>query len=315
MRTRPAPRPGVHALPQPAGDGRRHRLVQGRGLRGRRKAGVRRALRLRAPRHGATAPGAEVPPHRRGPAQARRRRGHGPRRAGAPLARLGPVAAQPDGAPGRRGIDLRHSLRRLRRGVPRPLPLVPLHPPGRRHDPSRREDRGRRQAGDSPPTGRASPSASGGCATGRCPERCSSSRPTRCGSGTREGRSRPPTHRRCWPSNAMRSRPERATRCGARPGRRIRRPALRPRPGRPRRRAAGGSGTRTGRPARRPARQGSRVGPDRPDAARHAQARREARPRPHLRLALDHPQGAGRADGRHAPEGHPTSSSPWRGSA
>ena len=38
-----------------------------------------------------------------------------------------------------------------------------------RHDPARREDRGRRQAGTRPPTGRASPGVSGGCASGPCP--------------------------------------------------------------------------------------------------------------------------------------------------
>ena len=130
-----------------AGDGRRHRLVQGSSLRGRRKAGVRRALRLRAPRDGAASPGAEVPPHRRRAAQARRRRKQSPRRAGALPPRLGPVAAQPDGAPGRRGIRLQRRLRRLGRRVPRPVPLVPGRAPGRRHDPSRREDRRRRQAG------------------------------------------------------------------------------------------------------------------------------------------------------------------------
>ena len=168
-----------------------------------------------------------------GAAQARRRRGHGPRRAGAPLARLGPVAAQPDGAPRRRGIDLRHSLRRLRHRVPRPLPLVPLHPPGRRHDPLPTGGPSASSGRDSPPTDRASPSASGGCATGRCPERCSSSLPTRCGSGTRAGRSRPPTHRRCWPSNAMRSRQERASRYGARPGSAHPSPCATPSTGRP----------------------------------------------------------------------------------
>ena len=127
--------------------GRHHRLVQGRGLRGHREAGVRRPLRLRAPRDGAAFPGAEVPPHRHGAAQARRRRKQSPRRAGALPSRLRPVAAQPDGAPGRRGIRLQHRLNRLGRRVPRPVPLVPGLAPGRRHDPSRREDRRRRQAG------------------------------------------------------------------------------------------------------------------------------------------------------------------------
>ena len=233
MRTRPAARPGVHALPQPAGDGRRHRLVQGRGLRGRRKAGVRRPLRLRAPRDRAASPGPEVPPHRRGPAQARRRRGHGPRRAGAPPARLRPVAAQPDGAPGRRGVDLRHSLRRLRRRVPRPLPLVPLHPPGRRHDPSRREDRGRRQAGTHRrPVGlRQAPLAAAGLADAR-----NAARP-RCRRGAAQARAKGALdHRRTGAAGPR-------TRCGpgrsGRPGmesaqgRRIRRPALRPRSGGP----------------------------------------------------------------------------------
>ena len=46
---------------------------------------------------------------------------------------------------------------------------------------------------------------SGGCATGRCPERCWYSWPTRCGSGTPEGCSPPPTYRPCSPWNALRS--------------------------------------------------------------------------------------------------------------
>ena len=50
MRGRPVPRPGVDALPRPAGDGSRLRLVQGRGLRGRAEAGGGRVLRLCAPR-------------------------------------------------------------------------------------------------------------------------------------------------------------------------------------------------------------------------------------------------------------------------
>ena len=75
MRGRPAPRAVADALPRPAGDGRRLRLVQGRGLRGRRKAGVRGVLRLRAPRHGAASLLPEVPPDRhRGCADSRARR-------------------------------------------------------------------------------------------------------------------------------------------------------------------------------------------------------------------------------------------------
>ena len=52
---------------------------------------------------------------------------------------------------------------------------------------------------DAPPTGPASPSGSGGCATSRCPERCSSSWPTTFGSGTPAGCSRPPRSRPCSP--------------------------------------------------------------------------------------------------------------------
>ena len=147
MRGRPAPRAVADALPRPAGDGRRLRLVQGRGLRGRRKAGVRGVLRLRAPRDGAAPPVPEVPPHRIRAGQARRGRRNVSRRAGALPSRLRPVAAQPDGAPRRRGIRLRRRLHRLQPGVPHPVPLVPLHPPRRRHDAARREDRRHRPAG------------------------------------------------------------------------------------------------------------------------------------------------------------------------
>ena len=45
---------------------------------------------------------------------------------------------------------------------------------------------------------------------------------------------------------------------------------------------------------------------------RHPQARREARPRPHLRLALDHPDGPGRNVGRLGPQGLPAGDPPRR---
>ena len=48
------------------------------GLRGRREAGGRRVLRLRAPLRRPVPPSAEVPPHRRRPEQAGRRRGQAP---------------------------------------------------------------------------------------------------------------------------------------------------------------------------------------------------------------------------------------------
>ena len=50
----------------------------------------------------------------------------------------------------------------------------------------------------------------------------------------------------------------------------------------------------------------------RPYAARHPQVRREARPRPGLGLALGRSPGAGRADGRLAPEGLPARQPPRR---
>ena len=57
--------------------------------------------------------------------------------------------------------------------------------------------------------------------------------------------------------------------------------------------------------SRRHPRQRGGVGHGRPPAARLSEARREARPRPGVRLALDHPHGLGRAAGRLGPEGLP----------
>ena len=56
-------------------------------------------------------------------------------------------------------------------------------------------------------------------------------------------------------------------------------------------------GAATGRPARGLLRRGSGLERPRPPAARPAQGRREARPGPRLRLALDRPGGPGRAPG------------------
>ena len=97
---RAAQAPGRHALPRPAGDGRRLRLVEGRGLQGRPQAGGRGADRLRPPRDRAGSPDPQVPPHRRraapaGPCGERGPGGPAPR-----PPRLGPVAARPcPGAP------------------------------------------------------------------------------------------------------------------------------------------------------------------------------------------------------------------------
>ena len=285
-----------HALPGQDGDGRRHRPVEGRGLRGCREAGSLRPLRLRAPRHGAGPPGPQVPPHRIRPAQARRRRGQGFGRAGALPSRVRPVAAQPDGAPRRRGRYISPGLRRLGRGVPHPVPLVPLHLPRRRHDAARREDRGHRPAGTHRRQS-ASPGGSGGCKAAPSPERFWSSWPTTCGSGTPAG---------CCPNidvPALLAVEREVVRAGATSGYgRPRRsaptsPCATSWNGRPPERAAPRAGTRTGRRALRPFRQGSGGGHPRPHAARHPQLRREARPGPDIRLALDRPRGAGRADG------------------
>ena len=73
--------------------------------------------------------------------------GLSPDESGAPVSRLRPVAAQPDGAPGRPGRHLPAGLRRLHRRLPHPVPLVPLPAPGRRPDPARRQDRGHPPAG------------------------------------------------------------------------------------------------------------------------------------------------------------------------
>ena len=96
-------------------------------------------------------------------------------------------------------------------------------------------------------------------------------------------------------------------------GRRRDRSALRPRPGGAGRTTSNRAGTAARRPARRIRRRGAGVGHPRPHAAGPSQAHREARPRPHLRLALDRPQGAGRADGRLDPEGLPRRHPPYEG--
>ena len=93
-------------------------------------------------------------------------------------------------------------------------------------------------------------------------------------------------------------------------GERRRRPALPPRQDRPRRRASGRGRVSARLGPRRPSRQGRRVGHLRPHAAPLRQASREARPRPHLRLALDIPPGARRTHGSGAPEGFPTGQPP-----
>ena len=95
---------------------------------------------------------------------------------------------------------------------------------------------------------------------------------------------------------------------------RVPRPALRPRPAESGRRPSRRAGAAAGRLPRRHRHRGAGVGHLRPHAALHAQVRREARPRPHLRLALDRPRGPGRTAGRLAPEGLPNWSTPWRAS-
>ena len=232
MRGRPAPRPGVDALPRPAGDGRRLRLVQGRGLRGGAEAGGGRVLRLRAPRHGAATPRPEVPPHRRRAAQARRGRGHVPRRGGALPPRLRPVAARPDGAPRRPGRRLSPGLPPLQRRLPHTLPLVPRRADGRRRDASRWEDGRHRQAGTlrrpvrlrqaALAAARRADARSGACPHGR--RRAAQARPQAALGHRGPG----PVH------PGARGGPGRSGRPDMEPaqGRRFRRPALRPRPDR-----------------------------------------------------------------------------------
>ena len=147
MRGRPAPRPGRDALPRPPGDGGGVGLVPGRGVRGGGEAGNRRVLRFSASRRRPPAPDSEVPPNRRRAAPSLGRGGPVAGGGSAPISRLGPVAAQPDGAHGRAGRRLPAGLRRLQRSLPHPVSLVPGPAPGRRPDSARRQDRGDRQAG------------------------------------------------------------------------------------------------------------------------------------------------------------------------
>ena len=132
-----APAPRRHALPRPAGDGRRLRLVQGRGLRGRQMAGGRGAGRLRPPRHRPGSPHSQVPPHRRRPAPPGPGRGHDPGRPASQPSRIGTLAARPPGAPRRPGRRLPPGVGRRQPVPPHPLPLVPRHADGRRPSPPR----------------------------------------------------------------------------------------------------------------------------------------------------------------------------------
>ena len=182
-----------------------------------------------------------------------------PRRAGALPPRLGPVAARPDGAPRRPGRRISPGLPPLQRRLPHTLPLVPGRAAGRRRDASRWEDGRHRQAG-----------------THRRPVRLrqaalAAARRADARSGARPHGRRHPAQAR--PQAALDHRGPDPVRPGARrcpgrsgrpdmepaQGRRFRRPALRPRPDRPRRRASrrGRAAARLG-PRRHP-RQGGGV--------------------------------------------------------
>ena len=171
----------------------------------------------RRPRRRPPATDQEVPPHRRRAAPPRGRGGFVPGRVGAPVSRLRPVAAQPDGAPGRPGRDLPAGLGNFQRRLSHPVPLVPLPAPGRRSDPARRQDRRDRPAGTHRRPHRfrqaALAAARRVCArSGAHPDDRS-----RCGSGTPAGCSPAAPYRPCWPWKAGRSWPGRATGYGVPP--------------------------------------------------------------------------------------------------
>ena len=270
----------------------RRRAAAGQGASGN---GVRRLPPLRQPRRGEiqgrqgparrsrpgdAAPGrprpvreAERPGRPRGGlplAPARRRRRDAP---GGAVRREG---AQPLGQ-GRQG---RRAGRRHHRGseegdpLPRrPAPASPpLHPPRRRHDAARREDRGDRPAGtDRRQVGllRAAQAAAERPHPGHAPgphgrRRAAQARPQGAVEHRRAGSSRRGTR-------GGTSRGGRQDMDAVRDQRRHR-PALRAGTGGPRRRAAPGAGTRTGRRARRRRRRGTGVGHSRPHAARHPSA-------------------------------------------
>ena len=78
------------------------------------------------------------------------------------------------------------------------------------------------------------------------------------------------------------------------------------------RRSSGGTAALGSVPPLGHSRRPSGAGPSRPHAARPSQARREARPRPALRLALDIAEGPGGPDGRLGATGIPAGDSPRR---
>ncbi len=139
--------PGGDALHRSHRPGGGHGPVPQRGLRGRGTAGRGRLLRRRAPRLRLPSRRPAVPPHRQGTGAAGRCGGPFRQRVAPRLPRLRPLAADPAGAPGRRGRRLPPGRRPLRRGPSPPAALVPRGAPGRRRRASRRAHPGHRAAG------------------------------------------------------------------------------------------------------------------------------------------------------------------------
>ena len=208
--------------------------------------------------------------------------------------------------------DLPAGGRRLRRRIPHTVPVVQGLDPGRRRRASRRPHRRHRQAGAHrrqvrllQPDVEAAPGAaprSRARADGR--RRAAQARPQDAGRRPRSLLSRP----RARGGRGVAGRP------GVEParGQSLRRAALCPRPDREGKPPSRGGRAPDGLGPSRPLRRGSGVEGPRLSAARHPQARREARPRPHLRLALDHPDGPGRNVGRLGPQGLPAGDAPRR---
>ena len=208
--------------------------------------------------------------------------------------------------------DLPAGGRRLRRRISHTVPVVQGLDPGRRRRASRRPHRRHRQAGAHrrqdrlfQPDVEAAPGAaprSRPRADGR--RRAAQARPQDAGRRPRSLLPRP----RARGGRGVAGRP------GVEParGQSLRRAALCPRPDREGKPPSRGGRAPDGLGPSRPLRRGSGVEGPRLSAARHPQARREARPRPHIRLALDHPDGPGRNVGRLGPQGLPAGDAPRR---
>ena len=264
------------------------------------------------PRYGPHPADGEVPPHRRRSAPSGAMGRHERGRAASHPSRLRPVAAHPPGAPRRRRRRLPPRLRRLQHRLPHAVPVVQGRAHRRSHRALGRTDPRRSQAGTHRRQDgllQAHMEAVGGAGPRRSPR----ARARRGAAETRpQAAHRRSRARHVGPGARRGPGRRRRARLASAVHRRGHRPGVGAGPDTAGRRSSGGTAALGSVPPLGHTRRPSRAGPSRPHAARPSQARREAHPRPALRLALDIAEGPGWPAGRLGAAGVPAGDSPRR---